>query len=144
MTTLMWTTFGSGDELLPCFLEVVRARREQLEKARREKEITEAYIALGGSEDREKRVASDTLVAIASDFVGDEAAAAALQAVVHHKMKTVQELLDIGGELDEEEEEELKDTKRLDFKEVNAFGEGLKAFSPVAAFAEAYSDEVLR
>ena len=114
------------------FLLVVRTQREQLEKARREKEVNDAYLALGGSEDREKRVASDPLVAIASDFVGDAAAAAGLQAVVAHKMKAVQELLDMGGQLDEEDEAELKDTKRLDFEEVKAFSEGLRSLSPAA------------
>ena len=135
-----------GEGVLPLrrFLEVVRARREQLEKARREREITEAYIALGGSEDREKRIASDALVAIASDFVGEEAAAAALQAVVKHKMGAVQELLAMGGELDEEEAVELHDTRRLGFEEVKAFGEGLRAFGPIAVAAEPSLDEVLR
>lgn len=128
------------------FLAVVRTRREQLEKARREKEVTDAYLALGGSEDREKRVASDALFAIASDFLGDAAAAAALQAVVTHKMKAVQELIDMGGQLDEEDEMELKDTKRLDFEEVKAFSEGLRALGPsaVAAAAEPSAAEVLR
>ena len=128
------------------FLVVVRARREQLEKARREKEVNDAYLALGGSEDREKRVASDPLVAIASDFVGDAAAAAGLQAVVAHKMKAVQELLDMGGQLDEEDEAELKDTKRLDFEEVKAFSEGLRSLGPaaVATAAEPSAAEVLR
>ena len=127
------------------FLQVVRARREQLEKARREKEVNDAYLALGGSEDREKRVASDPLVAIASDFVGD-AAAAGLQAVVAHKMKAVQELLDMGGQLDEEDEAELKDTKRLDFEEVKAFSEGLRSLGPaaVATAPEPSAAEVLR
>ena len=135
-----------GEGVLPLrrFLEVVRARREQLEKARREREITEAYIALGGSEDREKRVASEALVAIASDFVGEEAAAAALQAVVKHKMGAVQELLDMGGELEEEEAVELQDTRRLGFEEVKAFGEGLRAFGPIAVATEPSLDEVLR
>jgi len=128
------------------FLAVVRTRREQVDKARREKEVTEAYIALGGSEDREKRVASDSLVAIASDFLGDTAAAAALQAVVTHKMKAVQELLGMGGQLDEEDEAELKDTKRLDFEEVKAFSEGLRSLGPaaVATVAEPSAAEVLR
>ena len=127
-------------------LAVVRARREQLERARREKEVTDAYLALGGSEDREKRVASDALIAIASDFLGDTAAAAALQAVVTHKMTKVQELLGMGGQLDEEDEAELKDTKRLDFEEVKAFSEGLRSLGPtaVATAAEPSAAEVLR
>ena len=95
---------------------------------------------------QEKRIASDPLVAIASDFVGDTAAAAGLQAVVAHKMKAVQELLDMGGQLDEEDEAELKDTKRLDFEEVKAFSEGLRSLGPVAVAtaAEPSAAEVLR
>ena len=33
----------------------------------------------------------------------------------------------MGGALDEEEEEELKDTKNLTFEEVQAYAEGLQA-----------------
>jgi len=135
---------GEGVMPLKRFLEVIKARREQLEKARQEKEVADAYLALGGSEDREKLIASDALVAIASDFVGNEAAAAALQAVVKHKMKAVQELIDMGGQLDEEDEAELRDTERLAFEEVKAFSEGIKAFGPVTDAAEPSSDEVLR
>ena len=144
--TLVQQADPDGDGVMPLerFLEVVKTRREQIEKARQEKEVADAYIALGGSEDREKRVPSDALLAITKDFVGDAAAAAALESVVKHKMKAVQELLDMGGELDDEEEAELKDTRTLEFAEVKAFGEGLKAFGPVAAVAEAESDEILR
>lgn len=121
-----------GDGVMPLerFLEVVKVRREQIEKARQEKQLVDAYVALGGSEDREKRVASDALLAITKDFVGDEAAAAALAAVVKHKYKAVQEVLDMGGELDEEEEEELKDTRKLTWEEVQAYAQGLFGLGP--------------
>ena len=136
---------GDGTMPLDLFLEVVKVRREQIEKARQEKQAFDAYVALGGSEDQAKRVASDGLVAITKDFVGDAAAAAALKAVVKHKMKSVQEVLDMGGELDEEEEEELKDTSTLSFEEVKAFAEGLSELGlSMSAPEDDAGGEVLR
>ena len=164
-----------GDGVVPLerFLGVISVRREQVERARREKELVEAYVALGGSEDRDKTVASEYLVAITQDFVGEEAAAAALKSVVAHKMKAVQEgewhasrtralaintettrpatpavsVLDMGGALDEEEEEELKDTTKLTFEEVKAYAEGLRALGLTVAGelpSAATEGEVLR
>ena len=52
----------------------------------------------------------------------------------------------MGGQLDEEDEAELKDTKRLDFEEVKAFSEGLRSLGPaaVATAPEPSAAEVLR
>ena len=136
---------GDGTMPLELFLDVVRVRREQIEKARQEKQAFDAYAALGGSEDQAKRVASDGLIAITKDFVGDDAAAAALEAVVKHKMKSVQEVLDMGGEIDEDEEEELKDTTTLSFEEVKAFAEGLSGLGlSTSASEDDAGGEVLR
>ena len=123
---------GDGVVTLSRFIEVVEMRRQQLEKQREEALLVEAYVALGGNSDRDVAVKSSLLSAIASDFVGAGAAGRAMEAVVAHKMKAVQELLDMGGQLDEEDEAELKDTKRLDFEEVKAFSEGLRSLGPAA------------
>ena len=110
-------------KLLCCFL--VELRRQQLEKQREEALLVEAYVALGGNADRDAKIKSQLLRAVASDFVGAGATSTAMDAVVTHKMKAVQEILGMGGSLDEEEEEELKDTTVLQFEELAAFAQSL-------------------
>ena len=118
------------------FREVVELRRAQLEKQREEALLVEAYVALGGNADRDAPVKSSLLTAIAADFVGPQASERAMKAVVAHKMKAVQEILGMGGSLDDEEEEELRDTTKLQFEELGAFARDLHehgADNPAAA-----------
>jgi hypothetical protein len=76
------------------------------------------------------------LRAITCDFVGKEATKVAMEAVVKHKMKAVQSILDMGGVLDEEEEEELKDTSLLSFEELEAFSDALQGAGSLVEEAE--------
>jgi len=114
------------------FMEVVRARQELLAEQRRKQQLTAAYIALGGTTDHDKRVKSDMLKAITSDFVGKQVSSKAMEAVVAHKWKSIKELLDMGGSLDEDEEEELKDTTMLSFEELEAFSDALHGAGSIA------------
>ena len=116
---------GDGIVPLPRFLEVVEMRRAQLEKQREEALLVEAYHALGGDADRDARIKSSLLTAITSDFVGSGATSRAMEAVVAHKLKAVQEILGMGGSLDEEDEAELKDTTTITFEELGAFATSL-------------------
>ena len=115
---------------------VVRRRRELLAEQRRKKQLTSAYIALGGTSDHDASVKSEMLQAITCDFVGKEATKLAMEAVVKHKMKAVQSILDMGGVLDEEEEEELKDTSLLSFEELEAFSDALQGVGSLAEEAD--------
>jgi hypothetical protein len=119
----------------------VSLRREQIELARVQERATGAYLALGGSTDRGTSVASELLVAIASDFVGDKATRQAMGAVVKHKMRAVQSVLDAGGALDSDDEAELRDTSMLQFDEIEAFGAGLSEHGPDADAAADDEDE---
>ena len=87
--------------------------------------LTEAYVSLGGNADRDKKVQSQLLKAVASDFVGAGAADRAMDAIVKHRMVAVQELLGMGGALDSDDEEELKDTSVLSFEDLGAFAKSL-------------------
>ena len=60
--------------------------------------------------------------------------------VVKHRMKAVAEVLAMGGELDSDEEAELKDTTKLEFDEVRAYLESVAGLAGSAA----ESAEVLR
>ena len=138
------TTLGRAIDESKDVRAALQARRTWLLRQKQLARTKAAYGALGGTEDEATAIKSELLTAITTDFLGADAASSAIAGVVKHKMKAVQELLDMGGELDEEEEAELKDTRTLEYAEVKAFGEGLKAFGPVAAVAEAESDEILR
>ena len=72
---------------------------------------TPAYVALGGLTDHFANVSSDALLAITGDFCGTHVAVAAVATVQRHRKRAVQAVLDMGGELEEEEEEELRNTK---------------------------------
>ena len=100
-------------------------RRTQIDQERAQKQLVDAYVALGGDADRDAKIKSDILQAVASDFVGAAATDRAMKGVVKHKMKAVQEILDMGGALDDEEMEELKDTKELEFDQLEAFAAAL-------------------
>ena len=117
---------SEGVITLPRFLEVVALRREQAEVERRQRQLRAAYMALGGNTDRDVTIKSDLLMQVTGDFVGSAVAKDALQAVVKHKMKAVQNILDMGGALDSDEEEELKDTTKLEFDQLEVFGAALK------------------
>ena len=82
-------------------------------------------MALGGSADRDAKIKSQVLKAVASDFVGAGAAGKAMDAIVKHRMVSVQELLGMGGALDSDDEEELKDTSALSFDDLGAFAKSL-------------------
>ena len=116
---------GDGVVTKSRFLEVVEMRRAQLEKQREEALLVEAYVALGGNSDRDTAIKSSLLQAVASDFVGAGATSRAMEAVVAHKMKAMQEILGAGGVLDEEDEEELRDTSKIEFTELAAFAKSL-------------------
>ena len=118
---------GDGVVTLPRFLSVIEQRREQLKREREQALLTTAYIALGGDLDREKNIKSALLMDVAQDFVGAGAAKSGIQGVVKHKMKGVQAVLDMGGALDSDEEEELKDTSSLSYEELQAFAAALRA-----------------
>ena len=75
------------------------------------------------------------LQAISDDFVGPTATEHAMSAVVAHRVAAVQEILGMGGQLDAEEEEELRDTETICFEELDAFARGLQA-AGVDAHAE--------
>ena len=117
---------GEGVITLSDFLAVVELRRSQLELAREQKQLVDAYVALGGDADRDKSVDSSILTAVASDFIGAGAAERAMAGVVKHKLKAVQAILDMGGALDDDEMEELKDTRKLAFEELGAFASSLR------------------
>lgn len=117
---------GEGVVTLTNFLAVVELRRSQLEVARAQKQLVDTYVALGGDGDRDASVSSTILMAVASDFVGVGAAERAMAGVVKHKMKAVQEILDMGGALEDEEMDELKDTSKLAFDELEAFATSLR------------------
>lgn len=116
---------GDGVVTLPRFLEVVELRRQQVEKQREEALRVEAYVALGGNADRDSKVQSSLLMSVASDFVGERATARAMESIVAFKLRELEELLGMGGSLDDEEEEELKDTRLISFEEVGAFAKSL-------------------
>lgn len=116
---------GDGWVQLDAFLDVVEMRKRQLETIRAEALVAEAYQALGGDADKTRGVASGILSAVVSDFVGSSASETAMKAVVTHKMKAVEEILGAGGQLDEEEMDELRDVSKLQFEEVKAFATSL-------------------
>ncbi|KAL1504288.1 hypothetical protein AB1Y20_010696 [Prymnesium parvum] len=116
---------AEGVTRLPQFAAVIRRRREQRAKEAQLAQLTAAYLALGGTADREAAVSSAKLLAITSDFVGRAAVEHSLEAVVKHKMKSVQEILDMGGVLDEEERREIEDTTKLTFDELEVFSRAL-------------------
>ena len=109
---------GDGWVQLGAFLDVVEMRKQQLEKLRAEALVAEAYVALGGDTDKTRGVQSGQLRAVVSDFVGSSAAETAMRAVVAHKMKAVEEILGAGGQLDDEEMDEIRDVSKLEFEEV--------------------------
>ena len=117
---------SEGVITLPRFLEVVEMRKRQMEKEREQATLLAAYVALGGNSDKDRSIKSEWLTAIASDFVGSTATKAAMTGVVKHKMKAVQEVLDMGGTLDSDEEEELRDTSTLAFEELEAYAHSLQ------------------
>jgi len=117
---------SEGVVTMPRFLEVVALRREQMETERRQAQLAAAYQALGGNADKDIKVKSDLLMAITSDFAGKEAATAGLAGVVAHKRKGGEELLAMGGQLDSEDEEDLKDTSKVEFNELESFAGGLR------------------
>ena len=117
---------SEGVITLPRFLEVVKMRRIQAETERRQRQLLAAYMALGGNTDKDALVKSDTLSQIVSDFVGAGASKEAMQAVVKHKMKSVQDIIAMGGTLDSDEEEEIRDTSKLEFEQLEVFGGALK------------------
>lgn len=121
---------GDGWVQLDAFLEVVAMRRTQLERIAAEAMVAEAYVALGGDADKSRSIKSDLLRAVVADFVGPSAAEGAMKAVVDFKMKALEEVLGAGGQLDEEDMEELKDVSKLSFEELQAFGKGLAALGP--------------
>ena len=118
---------GDGVVTLKSFLAVVELRRSQIENERSQKMLVDCYVAMGGDGDRDVSVKSDVLKAVALDFVGSGASERAMNGVVAHKMKAVQEVLDMGGALDDEEMDELKDTSKLSFEELQAFAAALQA-----------------
>lgn len=117
---------GDGVVTLKNFSEVVAMRRQQLEREREQASLVEAYFAMGGEPEREKSVASSVLFSVVRDFVGETAAARAEAAVVAHRKKAFQEVLDMGGSLDEDEEAEICNTSQLAFDELSAFASGLR------------------
>uniref|UniRef100_A0A7S4EV41 EF-hand domain-containing protein n=3 Tax=Chrysotila carterae TaxID=13221 RepID=A0A7S4EV41_CHRCT len=118
---------GRGTMSWPDLERVLLLRRERLEKEQRESLVTAAYLALGGTQDKEANVRSAALFEIAEDFIGPEQAAAALREVAAHKEKAVEELKAMGGSLDEEEEGELRDLGQLSFSELHAYVEKFQA-----------------
>jgi hypothetical protein len=116
-----------GSRQLDAFITVVEMRNKQLEKIKAEALVVEAYVALGGDAEKSRGVKSSLLRAVSSDFVGGVATEAAMKAVVDHKMKAVQEVLGAGGQLDDEEMEEIKDVSKLQFEELQAFASALMA-----------------
>jgi tetratricopeptide (TPR) repeat protein len=116
---------SEGHITLPRFLEVVELRRTQRKQEMEEEQLLACYMALGGNADKDKSVASAPLIAATSDFVGAKASRKGLLAVEVRKMKSVQELLAMGGALDDEEEAELRDTTTLEFEDVRAFAQAL-------------------
>ena len=127
---------SEGVITMPRFLEVVQLRKEQVERERRQAQLTRAYQALGGTADRDVTVKSDLLVAIATDFVGPSATKAGMGGVVGHRKKALDELLGMGGELDSDDEAEMKDTAKLTFGELAAFGAALGAHGEQRRAAE--------
>ena len=108
------------------FVEVVELRKAQVETQRRQALLTKAYQALGGTVDRDVSIKSDTLIAISTDFVGSSATAAGVAGVVKHRRKAVEELLGMGGALDSDDEEEMKDTTKVSFEELEVFGVAMR------------------
>lgn len=72
------------------FRRALRIRRTALAEEREKEHFTAAYVALGGSTDKEKTVRSEMLKAIVTDFVGAAAVEHAMALVIKHKMKAVQ------------------------------------------------------
>ena len=126
---------GDGVVTLERFREVVALRKQQHEREREQALLMEAYLAIGGNLDRDAKVPSSVLAAVVSDFVGANASKCAMDAVAKHKFKSVQSVLDAGGALDSDDEEELKDTKMLAFDEMEAFGVSLRVTGADAAGA---------
>lgn len=116
---------GDGWVQLGAFLDVVDLRKQQREKLQAEALVAEAYQAMGGDADKTIGIKSALLCAVASDFVGKDATEAAMAGVVKHKMKAVEEILGAGGQLDEEEMEEIRDVSKLEFEELKAFANAL-------------------
>ena len=131
---------AAGVVALPAFLAALQARRTWLLRQKQLARTKAAYAALGGTEDEATAIKSELLTAITSDFLGADAASSAIAGVVKHKMKAVAEVLAMGGELDSDEEAELKDTTKLEFDEVRAYLESVAGLAGSAA----ESAEVLR
>ena len=108
------------------FVEVVELRKAQVETQRRQALLTKAYQALGGTVDRDVSIKSDTLVAISTDFLGSATTSVGMAGVLKHRRKAVEELLGMGGALDSDDEEEMKDTSKMSFEELEAFGMALR------------------
>lgn len=130
---------AEGVVALEQFLRVARIRRAWLEQQKRQRLLIEAYTAIGGSTDQEKKVPSKCLLAVTADFLDAGAADAAIRAVTGERRKAVQAVLDMGGALDSDEEEELNDTSLLTFDEMRVFSEALRA-PPADSIAEEGDD----
>ena len=103
------------------FTAVISMREEQLKREHSETLLTNAYVALGGSSDKEQSVFSNTLIAITQDFCGGQQAAKGVVAVERHRMESVLSVLDMGGSLDEEEQEELKDISKISLGDIREY-----------------------
>ena len=64
-----------------------------------------------------------------------------MDAIVAQRMVSVQELLGMGGSLDEEDEAELKDTSVLSFEDLGAFAKSLHDKGADAIAADGDGDE---
>eukprot|EP00316_Scyphosphaera_apsteinii_P017536 CAMPEP_0119319680 /NCGR_PEP_ID=MMETSP1333-20130426/50053_1 /TAXON_ID=418940 /ORGANISM="Scyphosphaera apsteinii, Strain RCC1455" /LENGTH=200 /DNA_ID=CAMNT_0007326151 /DNA_START=77 /DNA_END=679 /DNA_ORIENTATION=+ len=116
---------GEGTVCWERFKLTVKTRSEWLDRQRKQKLLSEAYVALGGSQDREQSISSAALLAITTDFLGPEATAAGLEGAVASKQKAIQVVLDMGGQLDEEDEAEMKNTELLSFEDLESYASAL-------------------
>jgi hypothetical protein len=107
------------------WMAVIRLRKRLAADAERQAESLRAYVALGGTVGKTDKVALKPLLDIFQAFGVAADLGRANEAIVSRRMKLVEEVLAMGGELEEDELDELKSTERVDFDDLNAFAGAL-------------------
>jgi hypothetical protein len=112
------------------WMDVVRWRKRLAAEAEREAGTLCAYVALGGTNAKAEHVRLAPLLGVMEAFGCGADVAKAKEAIVSRRLRAMEEVLALGGELEDDELDELKATERIDFEDLRAFAEALTGPRP--------------
>lgn len=110
-----------GVVAMQTWLDVVRHRKLLRREEERERAVRGAYIALGGTRSKSDKVALAPLLDVMQRFGIQVDTTRALEAIVTKRLAAVEEVLGMGGELDDEEMDEMKSTSLVNFDDLTEF-----------------------